>query len=317
MNSRGFSDGFALIPPSYPISLEMRDQIAARPSATMARMKSRWFRFSLRTLLLLIAALCVWLGIQVNAAQRQKRAVDALQQGGVGIFFDYYWEIDANDPEISILKHNPVQPGPAWLRKLIGDEYFREVVGVSLNNQCSITESEFSQVAKLPKINSVALHEAKITSNGTGITRPVKDSDFVVLENLNQLRDLYLTGADVEDIGLAALLKSARSLKNLTIIDSPINDAGMGQIGKLTELKHLTLQNIRITDSGLSHLRNLSKLDSLQLFEVDISDAGIKYLKELKNVGVIWIRGTRITLQGYRELQTALPTTIIYGTFSG
>jgi hypothetical protein len=32
-------------------------------------------------------------------------------------------------------------------------------------------------------------------------------------------------------------------------------------------------------------------------------------------VGLIWMRGTRITLEGYRELQTALPTTTIYGTF--
>jgi hypothetical protein len=55
----------------------------------MAGMKSRWFRFSLRTLLLVIAVLCVWLGIQVNAARRQKEAVAAIQKAGGEINFDF------------------------------------------------------------------------------------------------------------------------------------------------------------------------------------------------------------------------------------
>jgi len=54
----------------------------------MFRMKSRWFRFSLRTLLLLIAALCVWLGIQVNAARRQKDAVAAILNTGGAVHYD-------------------------------------------------------------------------------------------------------------------------------------------------------------------------------------------------------------------------------------
>ena len=60
-----------------------------RPSVTMAGMKSRWFRFSLRTLLLLIAVLCVWLGIQVNAARRQREAVAAIQSAGGSVVYDY------------------------------------------------------------------------------------------------------------------------------------------------------------------------------------------------------------------------------------
>jgi hypothetical protein len=40
--------------------------------------RRRWFRISLRTLLLLVTVLCIWLGVKVNLARRQKEAIAAL-----------------------------------------------------------------------------------------------------------------------------------------------------------------------------------------------------------------------------------------------
>ena len=40
--------------------------------------RPRWLRFSLRTLLVVMTVLCVWLGIKVNAARRQKEALTAV-----------------------------------------------------------------------------------------------------------------------------------------------------------------------------------------------------------------------------------------------
>src|SRR5262245_63470489 len=97
----------------------------------MARMKTRWFRFSLRTLLLLIAALCVWLGIQVNAAHRQKEAVAAITKAGGTVIYDYQ-NLQLVDRAGITWDDSRLPPGPAWLRQRIGDDYFRTVVDVSL-----------------------------------------------------------------------------------------------------------------------------------------------------------------------------------------
>jgi predicted xylose isomerase-like sugar epimerase len=52
--------------------------------------KRRWFRFSLRMLLLVVTVLCVWLGFNVNAARRQKEAVQAIRLAGGSVWFEYH-----------------------------------------------------------------------------------------------------------------------------------------------------------------------------------------------------------------------------------
>jgi hypothetical protein len=51
----------------------MPDEVtSAKPSP---RPKRCWFRFSLRTLIAVVTVLCIWLGIQVNAARRQPASI--------------------------------------------------------------------------------------------------------------------------------------------------------------------------------------------------------------------------------------------------
>ena len=63
----------------------MDENVAAKP----ARSRRRWLRFSLRTLFIVVTLLCVWLGIQVNAARRQREAVTAILNIGGKFSFDY------------------------------------------------------------------------------------------------------------------------------------------------------------------------------------------------------------------------------------
>src|SRR5215471_13446031 len=118
----------------------------------MAEMKSRWFRFSLRTLLLLITALCVWLGIQVNAARRQRDAVAKLQKASGEIYYDYQMVPQGGlmqsgvPPGIrlrdEVVFPDRLPPGPAWLRKLIGDDCFPTVVAAHLSPKVAIQKAD-------------------------------------------------------------------------------------------------------------------------------------------------------------------------------
>src|SRR5262245_10359599 len=99
----------------------------------MARMK-KWFRFSLRTMLVLITALCIWLGFQVNAARRQREAVAAILKVGGSVKYDFQMVLNPTIPSPLNVSYKSLKdaspPGPAWLRHLIGDEYFQDVVEV-------------------------------------------------------------------------------------------------------------------------------------------------------------------------------------------
>lgn len=52
----------------------------------------RRFQFSVRALLVVMTAICVWLALVVERAQRQRKAVDAIQsaQGGTGVYYEVF-----------------------------------------------------------------------------------------------------------------------------------------------------------------------------------------------------------------------------------
>src|SRR5438552_955369 len=75
---------------------------------------------SLRMLLLLVLVAALWLGWRVDKARRQRHAIAQVEKYNGYVRFDYEY---ADDKEIS-----GAQPKvPKWLRRNLGDDYFREV----------------------------------------------------------------------------------------------------------------------------------------------------------------------------------------------
>lgn len=103
----------------------------------------RRFQFSLRTLLVLLTALAIWLGFTVNRAQVQKKAVRAIEAAGGVVQYDWQPKLKPQSGGTvsvayqashwtNVLTPESGQPGgPAWLRRLIGDDYFQEVESVA------------------------------------------------------------------------------------------------------------------------------------------------------------------------------------------
>ena len=85
----------------------------------------RCFQYSLRSFLVVLTASAVWLGVVVNRAREQREAVKAIETLGGIVTYDWDHE------QYGIIfppADFPKEPsGPAWLRRLIGDEYFQEV----------------------------------------------------------------------------------------------------------------------------------------------------------------------------------------------
>ncbi len=224
---------------------------------TETKPKRRWFSFSLRMLIVVVTVFCVWLGFKVNTARRQRKALAAIHKAHGGVFFDYEMVEMPGEPghlipasTVSVMSSitgktfPPVNPdpspsGPAWLRKLLGDDYFREVYQVSISGPQFdyINENEFAQLSSLTEVRNLFLTNIKIAT-GPHMERPLRDSDLVVLGNLRQLEDLMLWGANISDAGLE-YLKRFTKLTKLDLRRTKVTPDG---VRKLQE----SLPNMRI-----------------------------------------------------------------------
>ena len=126
-----------------------------------AKPRRRWLRVSLRTVFLLVAILCIWLGLKVNAARKQAEAVATIRAAGGTVYFDNQIEAERKS-HAGKLSFNPkaVSSTPAWLRALFGDDFFRTAVAASLssNNEDPTSEIPMQRICELPELRNLELN---------------------------------------------------------------------------------------------------------------------------------------------------------------
>ena len=120
---------------------------ALASGSAASRPRRRWLRFSLRTFLLVLTALCIWLGVKVNQARRQKAAVEALTRLG-DVFYAHQLSrdleyFDVYDPQKDL-------GVPTWLRELAGDDFFQSVAAVDF--KAHVTDANLVHLAALREL---------------------------------------------------------------------------------------------------------------------------------------------------------------------
>jgi Leucine Rich repeat len=177
------------------------------PKAEPPKRKRRWYQFRLRTLMIvtLICAIpCAWLGRKIEQKRREREVVEAIRALRGYVWYDYDY-------------HNVGPSGPAWLRRLLGANYFSEVDAVVFN-----------------------------------ILR-VSDADLVHLKGLPQLHVLDLSGTQVTDDGLM-YVNGLTTLQHLDLSNTRITDAGLVNLKGLAELQCLLVQDTQVTHAGVEGL---------------------------------------------------------------
>lgn len=84
--------------------------------------RRRWLQFSFRGFLIALTIGCLWLGWQVERAREQREAVKAIEALGGLVWFD--WQIVILQPKHIRIDPRATPPGPVWLRRIIGDDFF-------------------------------------------------------------------------------------------------------------------------------------------------------------------------------------------------
>ena len=226
------------------------------------KLKRRWLQYSLGTLLVFVtvcAIPCSWLSVKMRQAESQREAATAIEKlGGVA-----EWDYKASAQ-------------PAWLRKVLGDDFFGSVGRVYLQ-RTKVTDTGLEHLKGLSQLQSLMLDNTHVT-----------DAGLKNLEGLSQLQSLGLDGTNVTDAGLENL-KGLSQLQYLDLGGAPVTDAGLEHLKGLAKLQTLDLWRTRGTDAGLEHLRGLTQLQTLCLYNTKVTDAGVKRLRQaLPNCKIPW-----------------------------
>lgn len=251
--------------------------------------KRRWFRFSLKTLLIVVvlsSLLLGWLGLEIQQAERQSQAVEEIQKTGAWVVYD--WDLD--DDGNATWKGRP--PVPEWLTEWTGVDLFGDVVGVTFGQ---VTDAQLEHVKTLTDLRWLDLHDTQVT-----------DAGLEHLKRLTNLHKLWLWGTQITDAGLE-YVKGFTTLQSLALGDTQVTDAGLDHLKGLTKLETLNLSGTQITDVGLQHLKGLTNLKWLNLANTQITDVGLEHLEELTNVQELYLSGTQVTGSGIEELRKSLP----------
>jgi hypothetical protein len=245
----------------------------------------RRFQFGIRALLVLtlaVAVPCSWIAVGMKHAREQREIVAELRKAGG--FVRYDWEYDTDLDWIP----NAQPAEPAWLRILLGDDYFAIVVFV-------FTDAELIRFEVFRDLKGLSLAGASVT-----------DTKLERLEEFRNLVFLHVSKTSVTDEGLAHLARLP-NLRRLFLASTRITDTGLAYLKGSTKLEELYLGDTQLTDKGLKHLRPLIHLRVLQLDGTQVTDSGLEQLTGLSELKYLGVRFTKVTDAGKKKLRPALP----------
>lgn len=226
--------------------------------------RHRWLSFSLKSVVILATLFCIWLGSIASYAHRQARAHARLKSLGGNFAYDYEFT-----PTLAKLRIADERLSPDWLRKLIGEDFFRSVVIVELTSECDATDDDLKALQAFPDVWEIRL---------PGLKR-VTDEGLQYLAGLHNLRNLNLRSINIEGHGLR-YLSSLSKLEKLSIDEIPLIDEDLEHLESLNSLKWLDLSSTNITDKGLDHLSKLKSLEWLSLSNTRVKAEGLANLRK-------------------------------------
>jgi hypothetical protein len=233
----------------------------------------RFFRFSLRTMLLLVLVAAIPLALvqwRLARARQTNEIVAAIERDGGHVRFDY--EVQRG------LYAGLMRWVPGSAEQLAGKAFFGDVLEV-----------------KFPRI---AMHWPAIEAT---------DDTLALLDRLPHLRRLSIVSEGLTDRGLASLANC--KLSRLELHTYNVTDNGLRSLANCRSLKRITLTGCsQITPDALAPIAGLPALDHLQIQWTRINDEGLRALEGSRTLRtiVVWDEDN-ITRAGIERLQKALP----------
>lgn len=227
-------------------------------------------QYTLRTLLAIAAIVACFVGHSAQSARDQRLALDVVREKHGRVAYDWEPDVDGVTSDflpVDLGQHGASIPGPAWLRRLIGDDFFQDVVVIRLHTAC--------------------------------------DADLKLFSRMKYLRILILDRSHVTDDGMR-YVRQMRDLQELRLGLTTITDAGVAELRMLARLRELRLEGTRVTDAGVRAIA-LLPLECLVLDGTQITDEAVDVLARISSLKYLAVRRTRLTARSIETLRALLP----------
>ena len=179
----------------------------------------RSFRFSIRTLLVLVTLFGVYLGIRMNAVRQAEVAVALVKEHGGRVTFGY-----PQDHRGGSTYWQPARP--PWRRALMGNGEYDRVATVYLSDQSypcndATLARLIPHLRRLPGLWEMDLSCSSITNEGA--------------EHISQLQGLKWLNLDSTDLddGCIRLLGRLQGLEKLSVRKTEVSKQGIEELQQL------------------------------------------------------------------------------------
>jgi hypothetical protein len=155
---------------------------------------------------LVLGMLAGWAAMGIQKAGRQADAVAALRAAGASVYFDYQWK---DGQPVS----NATPPEAAWLRSLLGDDFFDRAVAVDLR-QTADPDALAHHLLLLPYLTHINAADTRLTDAALAIWCRMPGLTSVDLQGTR------ITAAGIQPLRRMPYLKQLR-LERTAVAEEP------------------------------------------------------------------------------------------------
>jgi len=205
-------------------------------------------RYGLRTMMILLAIVAAGLGFWkafVTPIQVQHAAEKHLLTKGAKIAWS-------------------TPRGNNWLRSIVGDYLFSEIVMVDLER------------------------------------RKIDKEDIAALSELRSVNRLYLASTSIDDDGLKSI-SGLTKVQRLSLWRTKITDEGLKHLAELDELFRIDIKHTQVTEDGLQHLKELDSLSELRT-RMKLTDVGVGHLSQFPGLFLEYMECDQLSEKGFEKI---------------
>jgi hypothetical protein len=275
----------------------------------------RRYRFGLRTFLLLVTLLSVWLGLKVRRDAHLNQALAHIQSSGgqlevIDRRSDFPW---------GLWKYR-YRLGYNTLGKTLSNDDFRpfeqfvpsSFESLNLTNT-GISDEGLSFIRGLTGLKVLFLPNETYASGSVIPGKPINDITSDGLKQLVDLQELIgidLRGTGVDDEAMTTMV-ALQQLRWIHLDGTPVSGVTLSDLSGLPQLSSLELNGCVLDPEAYEKLGELRNLRSLGLRSTPITDADLKVLERNTSLSLLRLNDTGVSKAAVEKFKAAHPNCII------